>query len=98
MAWITTDTDAARTLVVQKVAAGQPLPGYPKSYSLLDAFGSYPAITVDQWHKMNRMPRDERIAAFKLYVGQAEGLNVDATQTNDVYRPSEEVPGEIVEV
>lgn len=97
MAWVTSGTDVACSLTVQKVLLGQVVSGYPKTYSILDAFDDYPSITLNEWHKMAQDPRNERIAAFKLYVGQIEDVSVDDTQTNDVYRPSEEVPGQVVE-
>lgn len=97
MAWITTDTDVACTLVVSKHVDGQIVPGYPKRYSILDGFSTYPVISVNEWHKMEMTSRDARIAAFKAYVGQIEETNVDATLLNDVYRSSTETPGIIVE-
>lgn len=97
MAWITTDTDVACSLVVLKHVNGQTIPGYPKSYSILDSFGAYPAITVNEWHKMLITPRNQRIAAFKTYVRSVEGVNVDATLINEPYRPSTEPAGILVE-
>lgn len=96
MAWITTDTDVACTLIVRKTVAGGSVPGYPKEFSILAAFNNYQAITVDDWHKMETEPRDERINAFKLYVNQIESMDVDSTAINEVYRQSSETPGVIV--
>lgn len=98
MAWITTDTDVATTLTVNKTVEGQSAPGYPKVYSILDAFGAFPAITENEWHKMLKADRTPRITAFKSYVGNLEALVVDDTQTNEVYRPSTETPGTVVEI
>jgi hypothetical protein len=97
MAWLTTDTDVATTLTVHKTVNDQPLTGYPKTYSILGAFNSFAVITVDEWHKMTVEPRNERIIAFKAYIHEIEDIDVNTTQTNDVYRESSETPGEIVE-
>jgi hypothetical protein len=74
------------------------VPGYPKTYSLLAAFDSYPAVTVNDWHKMETDPREERIEAFKTYVNNAESIDVDDTAINDMYRASPETPDEIAEL
>ena len=97
MAWVTTNTDVATTLTVEKKVEGQALAGYPKPYSLLSAFGSKQAITANEWQKMSLTPRNERIDEFKAYVENAENISIAATQTNDVFRPSSETPGVIVE-
>ncbi|WP_270543900.1 hypothetical protein [Butyricimonas paravirosa] len=96
MAYITTDTDVACTLTVSKTENGENIPGYPKDYSILGAFGEYPGIEVLAWRIMERNARDERIIAFKEYVNRIELIDVDDTSINDVYRHSAETPGMIV--
>ncbi len=97
MAYITTDTDIATTLSINKTVQGQQVPGYPKSYSILAAFGGLPEITENDWRKMTSAPRLQRIEAFKAYINEVEQIDVDATQANDVFRASDETPGEVVE-
>jgi hypothetical protein len=60
-----------------------------RAYSLLDAFSSFPSITVDDWHMMKMLPRMERINAFKVYVNEDESTDIEAIQTNDVFRHNE---------
>lgn len=97
MAWVTTKRDVATSLTVHKKVTGINIPGYPKTYSILSAFPGVTAITVNQWQKL--ADRSYRIEAFKQYIKTAENIDVDATQTNDVYRMSTSTtpPGTIVE-
>jgi hypothetical protein len=88
MAWINTDTDVARALVVRKTVSGQAIPGYPRQYSILNEFTGHPSITSDAWSKMDAETREDRIEAFKTYVNQLENINVDDTAINEVYRPA----------
>jgi hypothetical protein len=86
--WIATDTDVACTLQVTDTRLN-----VTRTYSLLAMFPAFPAITVDGWHKMKMPQRMERINAFKAYVNELEDIEVDAIQTNDVFRPAGETPG-----
>lgn len=95
MAWVTTNRDVATSLTVHKKVGGINISGYPKTYSILSAFPGVTVITVNQWQKL--ADRSSRIAAFKRYIKTAENIDVDATQTNDVYRTSTTPPGTIVE-
>lgn len=97
MAWVTTDTDVACSLTVNKEVNGSPLSGYPKKYSILAAFGQYAAITEEQWHKAGYSEYHERIEAFRAYVENLEVIDTLATQTNEPFRMSTEDPGIIVE-
>ncbi|MDR1197522.1 MAG: hypothetical protein LBK94_00720 [Prevotellaceae bacterium] len=98
MAWITTDTDVASTLIVDKIVNGQHVQGYPRTYFILNAFALYAAISVNEWHKMNYYQRENRINDFKAYVESIENIDIDSTQTNEVMQPSSEQEGEIVEI
>jgi hypothetical protein len=97
MAYITTNTDVACTITVTKKVVGQLLSGYPKTYSILDAFAAQPAITERAWQKMPYTQQSARITAFKSHINGLEGMDIDATQTNDVFRDSAATPGVIVE-
>ncbi len=98
MAWITTDTDVACSLVVLKHVNGQTIPGYPKSYSILNAFSDYGQITENAWHKATGSERTTRLNAFKTYIGRLEDIIVDNVQNNQPTRPTTGTPGEIAEV
>jgi hypothetical protein len=98
MAWITTDTDIAKVLTVDKIVNGQHLQGYPKTYSILTGFLTYPTITVNDWHKMNESQRNDRIVGFKTCVESIEGISIDDTQTNNIMQPSSEQEGEVMEI
>jgi hypothetical protein len=60
--------------------------GIERTYNLLAAFGTYPAITVKQWQEMSIEPLSERIAAFKAYINVLEVIDIDEIQANDVLR------------
>lgn len=98
MAWITTDTDVACTLTVNKIISGQQVIGYPRTYSILDAFDTYEAITTNQWQKLSSVQRDARIDDFKSYVNNVESIDTDAIQTNTATRPTSGNVGEITEI
>lgn len=83
-----TELDVACTLQVIKRSGGSVVAGYPKEYSVLAAFGSYDAITIDQWQRMEQPPRDARLNAFITYINSIEGINVVASATNEPYRDS----------
>jgi hypothetical protein len=86
--WITTNTDVAcRVEITDKQL------NVTRTYSLLEAFLTFPAITVDNWRKMRMPPRMERINAFKEYINDLEVIDIDAIQTNDVFRQSGATPG-----
>jgi hypothetical protein len=90
--WFTTNTDVAYMLAVT-----DKLISLTKTHSLLAAFYSFPDITVEEWQKMSMSSRTSRISAFKAYVNNLELINIDATQTNDVFRSSDVVPGDAIE-
>lgn len=96
MAYITTDRDVACTITVRKTVNGQNLGGYPKQYSLLDAFEGFKEITVDEWHKTLEVPRLKRIKAFISYINHIEEINIEDKQTNEVFRPATVEPGIVV--
>ena len=79
--WLTTDTDVACVLRITDTRLN-----VTRTYSLLDAFLLFPAITVSDWHKMTMPPRMERINAFKEYVNELEAVDIAAIQTNEVFR------------
>jgi hypothetical protein len=91
--WLTTDTDVACALRVTDTQLN-----VTRTYSLLDAFilpkVAFNPITVDDWHKMPMPARMARINAFREYVNDLEAIDVEAIQTNDVFRPAVEAPGE----
>jgi hypothetical protein len=60
--------------------------GIERTYNLLAAFDTYPAITVKQWQEMSPEFLLERIAAFKAYINALEVIDIDEIQTNDVLR------------
>jgi hypothetical protein len=97
MAWVSTNKDIATKIVVNKTVLGQSLSGYPKTYSILDAFTAQPAITERGWQKMPYSQQSARIIAFKTYVNELESMDINATQTNDVFRDSAVTPGVIIE-
>jgi hypothetical protein len=94
--WFTTDTDVAYMLSITDV-----LIGLAKTYSLLNAFngqsGSFIAVSVETWQKMPAGTRASRINNFKWYINQLEAIDINAIQTNDVYRQSDAVPGDAIE-
>ena len=97
MAWVSTDKDVATSMVVTKTVLGQVLTGYPKTYSILSAFGSQGAITENTWRKMSNSQQAARIAAFKSYINTTEGVDVNSTQINDAFRNSATKPEQIME-
>jgi hypothetical protein len=77
----------AKTLNIEKRVGGVMAVGYPKSFSILNPFTvsgvSYGLLREDSTYKefsrLSLAQYNARLAAFKLYVEQAEiGLNVDA--------------------
>lgn len=74
----------ATELVVTKKIGGVNAVGYPRSYRLYDAFGSYAAISKDS---LSTMPVDDfltRLSAFRLYV---ESIEVGVTlNTETAYK------------
>jgi hypothetical protein len=98
MAYITTNTDVACNITVTKTVVGQVLPGYPKTYSLLDAFADQLEISENTWQKMDFDAQIARIEDFKDYIDQIEQMDVEDAQTNDHFRPSSETPNEIAEI
>jgi hypothetical protein len=97
MAWVSTNKDIATAIIVNKTVLGQPLLGYPKTYSILDTFAELPEITEREWQKMPYSQQSERIIAFKDYLNDLESMDINATQTNDVFRDSAITPGVIIE-
>jgi hypothetical protein len=82
--WLTTDTDVACRLTVIDTRLN-----VTRTYSLIAAFPEFTAITPDDWQKMLMPPRMERIKAFKAYINDLESIDIDAIQTNDVFRRNE---------
>jgi hypothetical protein len=98
MAWITTDTDVACTLIIDKIVNGQHVTAYPRTYSILALFSVFPAISIEEWRKMIYSERQERITAFKNYVNSIENIDIDAVQTNSITQPTTGNIGEIVQI
>jgi hypothetical protein len=88
MKLVSTDKDIATRIVINKTVGGQPLSGYPKTYDMLGAFAEAPEITEDAWREMSYSEQFERIIAFKNHINGLEEMDIDATQTNDVFRDS----------
>jgi hypothetical protein len=91
MAWVSTNKDIATKIVINKTALGQPLLGYPKTYNLLAAFDTYPAITVKQWQEMGVVPLTERIEDFIAYINALEVVDIVEIQTNQALRFSTKI-------
>jgi hypothetical protein len=92
MAWVSTNKDVATKIVITKTVLGQNLSGYPKEYSILDAFAGQTAITERAWQKMPYSQQLERIIAFKIHINELENMDINTVQTNDVFRDSDVVP------
>ena len=70
--------ERATQLVVDKKVGGISLSGYPRTYSLLDTFGNFIAVTRQQLAGMSVGQYDTRLYAFKSYVEAIEtGITVD---------------------
>lgn len=73
-----TGKERATTLSIVKSIGG--VQTYMQEYSILNAFSSYPAITLQDVANMTVANYTARLAAFKLYVESIEiGLTVDTT-------------------
>lgn len=86
MAWQPTLNDVAYTLVVKKRTGGVPEVGYPKTYNLLNAFGSHQAITQTEWAQFGDSLRLQRLNDFRTYVSETEGTDITPTITNNDHR------------
>jgi hypothetical protein len=82
MAYVNTGYERARTLRIFKSLGGELLTDYPKSYSILDAFGAYAELTAIQLAQLPLLDYQERLADFILYV---EGLE-DVVITDETAR------------
>lgn len=65
-----------KTLTIDlKDAAGVSQTGYPKTYVITDAFGSYGALTDQEFQKLTSTEYNTRLADFYQYVeGLSQGL------------------------
>lgn len=83
MAYLNTGIERCKTLRIDKKDSGVSLPGYPKDYSILNAFtangNSYGTLTETQFQQLFLADYTSRLADFKIYVQQAEGVaSIDA--------------------
>lgn len=84
-----TGMERSLTVIIEKRIGGIIQQGYPVTYQGRNAFGSYPAITVDQ---MVSMPTDDynaRLEAFKMFVESREvgfSFSTDLVAGYDAYR------------
>jgi hypothetical protein len=90
MAYVTTDTDIATILTVRRKSS-------ITHYSILDAFGTFAAISISNWQRLIEASRQKRLAAFISMVEATEGINIEDTQTNEPTRPSLQEGGEPVD-
>lgn len=71
-------------LMVTKKIAGTVVAGYPRTYSVGDAFENYTAISNEEMSSMPISDFKSRLSAFKRYVEGIEiGIEVDI---NNAYR------------
>lgn len=80
---VNTGIQIASQITVDKKVSGVSITGYPKNYSILSAFtaggNSYGVLTETQFQQLPNSDYLTRLADFKIYVQQAEGIaSVDA--------------------
>lgn len=83
MTYVNTGLEIANRIMIDKLSGENHLPGYPKYYSILSAFtaggNSYGVLTQTQLQQLPNSEYLARLADFKIYVQQAEGIaSVDA--------------------
>lgn len=79
--------------VVDVKEDGVSMTGYPKTFSILNAIGRFPAITKDQWNREPFGNQEQRREALLDYIAAVEGVSratIDASRTNRMwmYSPS----------
>ncbi|MDC7141213.1 hypothetical protein [Bacteroides finegoldii] len=75
----------ATTLVVDKKIGGTSISGYPKTYSVLDTFGNYMAVTAKELSMMSLSDYNTRMSAFKRYIeGIETGITVDVSNIREL--------------
>lgn len=80
-----TDTDVATGLNIIRNRAG-----YPKYYSITEAFGSQPSITLNTWQNYTYTQRNARLTNFRLFVANEEDiLGITPIQINEPTRPAD---------
>lgn len=71
----------ATQLVVDKKVGGASLFGYPRTYSFLDTFGNYIALSRQQLAALSITSYRARLSAFKSYIETIEtGISIDITE------------------
>ena len=83
MSYVNTGIERCKTLRIDKKVSGVSMSGYPKDYSILSAFtasgNSYGVLTETQFQQLPNSNYLTRLADFKIYVQQAEGIaSIDA--------------------
>lgn len=83
MTYVNTGIQIANQIIIDKMSGENHLPGYPKSYSILNAFtangNSYGILTQTEFQQLPNSNYLTRLADFKIYVQQAEGIaSIDA--------------------
>ena len=82
-----TGKERCQTLTIDKQVVGVSLVGYPKTYSIRNAFtvnsNSYGLLNQAQFMELTVVEYLERLADFKLYVSQSES-NVDIDEVTEV--------------
>jgi hypothetical protein len=66
--------------VTLKNADGTIVSGYPRTYSILDAFDTFPALTTTEFRQLSETDYLTRLNAFYTYI---EGLNTDLEPAED---------------
>ena len=84
-----TGMERSLTVIIEKRIGGIIQQGYPVTYQGRNAFGSYPAITVDQMVSMSVEDYNTRLTDFKTYVESREiglSFSTDLVEGFDAYR------------
>lgn len=91
MAYVNTGYERAKTLTVDKQVSSVSLSGYPKTYNILLEFTvaptTYPLLTSDAFAQLSTEDYATRLAAFKVYVQNEEGI-ADLDAITDSEKPA----------
>ena len=87
MGWVNNGNYRMQNLVVTKSVDGSPASGYPKTYSILDAFTwnavNYPLLTETQFAQLSDTDYGTRRSAFRDYIEDEEtGITLPDDETN----------------
>ena len=88
MAWVNTGIERAESVVIYKTVNGVAPTGYPKFYDFLLEFTvaptTYPQITSAASAQLSTEDYATRLAAFKVYVQNEEGIaDLDAITNSE---------------